>query len=144
MVSWVEAFRSAGFELEVTEERFRIRFDRVLAWLRRAWDPSGFSIHPADTVDEDRLFILDNTLRQATPGTDGWRGDRAWFHEDVTEPTSPLGPRPTDPTHAAQWDDGRRLIAGSRVWLDTHTEAKSSEVAGVSMVPGLMQLARMP
>lgn len=81
----VEALRSAGFEVEVVEERFRIRFDRVLTWLRRAWVPSGFSIHPADTVDEDRLFILDNTLRRDTPGTDGWRGDRDWFHDELTE-----------------------------------------------------------
>ena len=81
----VEALRSAGFEVEVVEERFRIRFDRVLAWLRRAWVPSGFSIHPADTVDEDRLFILDNTLRQDTVGTDGWQGDRDWFHDELVE-----------------------------------------------------------
>jgi GNAT superfamily N-acetyltransferase len=81
----VEAFRSAGFDVEVVEERFRIRFDHVLAWLRRAWVPTGFSIHPANTIDENRLFILDNTLRQDTVGTDGWRGDRGWFHEELTE-----------------------------------------------------------
>ncbi|MGF1667087.1 MAG: GNAT family N-acetyltransferase [Acidimicrobiia bacterium] len=81
----VGALRSAGFEVEVVEERFRIRFDRVLAWLRRAWVPSGFGIHPADTVDEDRLFILDNMLRQDTLGTDGWQGDRDWFHEELVE-----------------------------------------------------------
>lgn len=81
----VEALGSAGFEVEVAEERFRIRFDRVLAWLRRSWVPSGFSIHPADTVDEDRSFILDNTLRQDTLGTDGWQGDRDWFHDELTE-----------------------------------------------------------
>jgi GNAT superfamily N-acetyltransferase len=81
----VEALRSAGFEVEVVEEGFRVRFDRALAWLRRAWLPIGFSIHPADALDEDRLFLLDNTLRQDTAGTDGWQGDREWFHDELAE-----------------------------------------------------------
>lgn len=81
----VDALRSAGFEVELVEEGFRIRFDEALARLRRVWVPSGLSIHPADTVDEDRLFILDNTLRSDTLGTDGWQGDRAWFHEELVE-----------------------------------------------------------
>jgi len=81
----VDVLRSAGFEIELVEEGFRIRFDEALARLRRAWVPSVLSIHPADTVDEDRLFILDNTLRHDTLGTDGWQGDRAWFHEELAE-----------------------------------------------------------
>lgn len=81
----VEAMQSSGFETEITEERFRIRFDRALTWLVRAWVPTGFSTHRANEVDEDRLFTLDNTIRQDVPGTDGWRGDRQWFHEELIE-----------------------------------------------------------
>lgn len=81
----VEALEAAGFESELVEEGFRIRFDKALARLDRAWIPSGFSIHSADAVDEDRLFALDNTLRQDTLGTDGWRGDREWFHDELAD-----------------------------------------------------------
>ncbi|MGH8936700.1 MAG: hypothetical protein ACRDXD_10655, partial [Acidimicrobiia bacterium] len=81
----IEALQNAGFRTELVEERFRIRFDRAVSWLDRAWVPTGFSIHRANSVDEDRLFTLDNTLRQDTPGTDGWRGDRAWFHDELAE-----------------------------------------------------------
>jgi GNAT superfamily N-acetyltransferase len=108
----VEVLRSAGFEVEVVEEAFRVRFDRVLAWLRRAWAPSGFSIHPADTVDEDRLFVLDNSLRQDTVGTDGWRGDRDWFHDELTE--SP----PFDPSAylVAVDDRAGEYVGLVRIW----------------------------
>ncbi|MEN8238016.1 MAG: GNAT family N-acetyltransferase [Actinomycetota bacterium] len=81
----VDTLRSAGFDIELVEEGFRVRFDEALAWLRRAWVPSGLSILPADAVDEDQLFVLDNTLRQDTLGTDGWQGDRAWFHDELAE-----------------------------------------------------------
>ena len=81
----VDALRSAGFKVELVEEGFRIRFDEVLARFRRAWVPSGLSIHSANAVDEDRLFALDNTLRQDTLGTDGWQGDRDWFHDELAE-----------------------------------------------------------
>lgn len=77
--------RSAGLDIELVEERFRIRFDEALARLRRAWAPPGLSIHPADSVDEEKLFNLDNRLRQDTPGTDGWRGNREWFHAELSE-----------------------------------------------------------
>lgn len=89
----VIALRAAGFTSDFVGERFRIAFDTALDRLRRAWIPSGFSIHPADTLDEERLFTLDNTVRHDVPGTDGWRGDRDWFHEELAEspPFDPAG-----------------------------------------------------
>ncbi len=84
-VAMVTSLRAAGFEKELEAERFRIGFDSVLSRLDRAWVPTGFSVHPADAVDEDRLFVLDNILRRDVPGTDGWHGDRTWFHEELAE-----------------------------------------------------------
>ncbi|GMQ85096.1 MAG: hypothetical protein BMS9Abin07_0661 [Acidimicrobiia bacterium] len=81
----VIALTAAGFAREFVAERFRIRFDTALARLSRAWVPSGLSIHTADSVDQRRLFTLDNTIRHDIPGTDGWRGDREWFRDELTE-----------------------------------------------------------
>lgn len=77
--------RAAGFAVDFVGERFRVTFESALDRLRRAWIPLGFSIHPANAVDEGRLFTLDNTIRDSVPGTEGWRGDRDWFHEELVE-----------------------------------------------------------
>jgi GNAT superfamily N-acetyltransferase len=108
----VEALQDSGFATELVEERFRIRFDRALARLERAWVPAGFSIHPADAVDEDRLFALDNTLRRDTLGTDGWFGDRDWFRDELAE--SP----PFDPSaYLVAVDDRNGEYVGLvRIW----------------------------
>ena len=76
--TWARSWRTPGTE-------FRIRFDRALARLRRATVPVGYTLHPANAVDPDELFILDGELRRLTPGTDGWRGDRGWFDEELAE-----------------------------------------------------------
>ena len=106
------ALGAAGFTTELVEERFQIRFETALARVKRAWVPSGYSIHPADSVDENLLFTLDNTLRQNTPGTDGWRGDRAWFGEELAE--SP----PFDPAAYLVAVDERNgeLVGLVRIW----------------------------
>lgn len=108
----VNALQSAGFESELVEEGFRVRFDEALRWLRRAWVPQALSIHPADAVDEDRLFGLDNKLRQQTPGTDGWQGDRAWFHDELT------GSPPFDPSAYLVAVDNRtgEYVGLVRIW----------------------------
>lgn len=81
----IAALVNAGFENELVTERFEIRFDAALHWLRRAWVPTGMTIRQADAVDEGRLFTLDNTLRQDLAGCDGWRGDPDLFHEELTD-----------------------------------------------------------
>ncbi len=79
------ALEAAGFSVEMTLDRFRVPFSDLLGWLRRAPRPSGIAIRPADEVDADRLFSLDNTLRQDVPGSEGWRGDRALFREELSD-----------------------------------------------------------
>ena len=80
----VAALGAAGFAPELLAEDFRACFDVTLARLRRASVPRGFSIHGADAVDEGRLFTLDVAIRNDVPGTNGWRGDRRWFHDELS------------------------------------------------------------
>ncbi|MDP8957901.1 MAG: GNAT family N-acetyltransferase [Actinomycetota bacterium] len=112
----VEALQAAGFTQEMVAERLRVRFDAALAKLRRASTPPGFSIQAADTVDEGRLFTLDNTVRQDVPGTDGWRGDREWFREEIAE--SP----PFDPSaYLVGVDDHNGEYVGLvRIWRNAN------------------------
>ncbi len=82
-VARVEAARRGGFDVEVEVERFLVRFDDALAMVRRAFVPSGVRLVAVTDVDEEAAFRLDNELRQDVPGTEGWRGDRAWFHAEI-------------------------------------------------------------
>jgi GNAT superfamily N-acetyltransferase len=89
----VAALRAAGLEEEYRGREFRIRFDRALPRLGRARLPTGYTIQSAAEVDHDALFDLDNRLRRLTPGTDGWKGNRAWFDDEMAEspPFDPAG-----------------------------------------------------
>lgn len=65
-------------------DRFVVPFDAILRRLERtAWVPTGYAIRSVDDVDEDRAFELDNKGWNLVPGTDGWRGDRVWFGEEL-------------------------------------------------------------
>jgi GNAT superfamily N-acetyltransferase len=81
----MSALTAAGFETEMISERFQVWFDSALGRLRRAWVPSGVAIHSADSVDLDRLFTLDNIIRNDVPGTEGWRGNRRWFRAELAD-----------------------------------------------------------
>ncbi|HUH14346.1 MAG TPA: GNAT family N-acetyltransferase [Gaiellaceae bacterium] len=108
----VAALEAAGFETELVQERFRIRFDRALALVDRAWVPRGFGVRRADEVEEERLFALDNALRRDTPGTDGWQGDRRWFHDELAE-APPFDPR----AYLVAIDEGGGEYVGlARIW----------------------------
>lgn len=48
--------------------------------------PDGFVFVRADTVDERRLRLLDDELRQDVPGTDGWCWDEQGFLEELRQP----------------------------------------------------------
>jgi len=81
----LEVLIEAGFATELTMERFEVPFDPALRILQRAWTPAAYRMHPADSVDRDALFELDNAIRGLVPGTDGWRGDRAMFEDELAE-----------------------------------------------------------
>ncbi len=84
----VAALETAGFTPDLVTDRFRVRFDAALGRMRRATAPAGVTILPVAAVDEDRLFALDNTLRHDVPGTDGWRGNREWFRDELSDPAA--------------------------------------------------------
>jgi ribosomal protein S18 acetylase RimI-like enzyme len=48
--------------------------------------PDGFVFVRADSVDERRLRLLDDELRQDVPGTDGWCWDEQGFLEELRQP----------------------------------------------------------
>lgn len=87
----VGAFDAAGFHVGSVSEGFSLPFDRVVRALSKWPVPTGFEVRTAAEVDLDRLFTLDNTLRQDVPGCDGWRGDRQMFRSEFEE-TPPYEP----------------------------------------------------
>lgn len=84
------ALAASGFAVEMEAEEFRVRFDAALAALRRVSMPRGFTLVRAADADPERLFALDNAVRQDVPGTDGWEGDRTMFLDELSDPAAYL------------------------------------------------------
>jgi hypothetical protein len=108
----VAALAAAGFATEMVAERFRIRFDEALLLFRKEWVPTWARVESADAFDEQRLFDLDNELRQDVLGSEGWHGNRQWFHDELT--VSP----PFDPAAYLVAMDQRsgELVGLVRIW----------------------------
>jgi len=45
--------------------------------------PPGITLASADAVEEKRLRLLDDLLRQDVPGTNGWKWSSSGFHEET-------------------------------------------------------------
>jgi ribosomal protein S18 acetylase RimI-like enzyme len=75
--------------------------------------PTGIRLVQADQVDEGSLRLLDDSLRQDVPGTDGWQWDEAGFRDETFE--SPA----FDPaTYLVAVDEtSRELVGIARVWM---------------------------
>ena len=84
----ITCLEEAGFETELVSEYFTVSFEDALRVLQGAWVPTGYSVHPVSDGDPDELFELDNRLRDGTPGTDGWRGNREWFDAELEDPAA--------------------------------------------------------
>ena len=78
-----ERWEQLGFEVSRREGVYLVPTDPAVTGLRDVEAPSGFLFVSADRVDEDRLRLLDDALRQDVPGTDGWRWSEAAFHEET-------------------------------------------------------------
>lgn len=96
----------------IYERAVRLTIDRAAAHLAAAqpdWLTDRIGTRPTRPAATQ---VWDDTVRHLA-------GHRTRHHID--DPHSALGPAPVDPTLAATWDRGHRLIAEARVWLDTHT-----------------------
>ena len=122
-----DSLRSAGFAVDLVEERFRVPFATALAALRRAPTPTNIEIVSIGTLvptsvqqppdagtakrNERLLFDLDNIIRNDVPGTDGWVGNFQWFRAEIAE--SP----PFDPSaYLVAIDRAGHYVGLVRVW----------------------------
>lgn len=65
------------------EHTYTIPTDPAITGLTNVAAPVGFEIVTAHRVDEDRLWELDNELKQDVPGADGWKWDRQGFRKET-------------------------------------------------------------
>jgi RimJ/RimL family protein N-acetyltransferase len=72
---------AAGFAESRRQAVVAIPLERALAALRGAALPAGVDLRSAADVDEDRLRLLDDELRQDVPGTSGWRSTPEEFRD---------------------------------------------------------------
>jgi ribosomal protein S18 acetylase RimI-like enzyme len=72
-----------GFVVDRRESIYTVSTDPILTGLRDVECPNGFLCVSADRVDQDRLRVLDDALRQDVPGTDGWRWGPDAFREET-------------------------------------------------------------
>jgi ribosomal protein S18 acetylase RimI-like enzyme len=81
-------YERLGFAVNRREREYLIPTDPAVTGLGGVETPRGFVLVDADQVAEARLRVLDDSLRQDVPGTDGWRWDEAGFREETFESPS--------------------------------------------------------
>jgi RimJ/RimL family protein N-acetyltransferase len=81
----IEWHNKLGFEVTGQESHYKIGVAAAAASLRGAAVPAGLRLMPAAGADERRLRLLDDSLRQGMPGTDGWRWDPARFRAETLD-----------------------------------------------------------
>jgi len=72
---------AAGFVESRRQAVVAISIESALEALGHAALPAGVELRSAADVDEDRLRLLDNELRQDVPGTSGWRSTPEEFRD---------------------------------------------------------------
>lgn len=83
-----QALISRGCVVEMTSEQFEVSFESALRYVRRSSLPARYRLLDAAHSDRNRLFTLDNRVRNLVPGSDGWAGDREWFDDELTDPAA--------------------------------------------------------
>lgn len=79
----IDAARALGFVDELRGRQFDVPFEPCLADAGRVPRSTRVALRLADEINPDELFELDTELRGETPGSDGWRGMREWFDEEL-------------------------------------------------------------
>ena len=100
-----------GFVVNRRESHYLIPTDPHVTGLSAAAAPPGFAFVGADRIEEDRLRLLDDALRQDVPGADGWRWDEAGFHEETYE-----SPQFDPATYLVAVAENGELAGLVRVW----------------------------
>jgi predicted acetyltransferase len=109
----LSALTAAGFVESRREAVVAISVEAALEALADAPLPGGFRFRSAAEVDEDRLRLLDDELRQDVPGTSGWRSTTEEFR-DHTFADPDFDPR----TYLVAIDDVSGDYVGLvRIWM---------------------------
>ncbi len=82
----LDACAEAGFDVHRRESYYRIPTDSVVTGLAGAVLPAGLDVLSAADADITRLRLLDDTLRQDVPGSEGWRWDAEEFRAETFSP----------------------------------------------------------
>jgi RimJ/RimL family protein N-acetyltransferase len=104
----------AGFTATRREVTVEVNLDEALDAIGDARLPAGVAVISAADADRDRLRLLDDTLRDDVPGTDGWRSTPQEFADDN------FGDSEFDPrTYLVAVDERTGEYIGLvRVWMD--------------------------
>lgn len=106
----IRRLKGIGFRVTRRDHHYRVPVDPTR---HRSIDrPSRISLVSAADADLDRLRLLDDELRNATPGTDGWR----WIPADFRDETFSDGFTPA--TYQVAIDSHTADYVGlARVWV---------------------------
>jgi GNAT superfamily N-acetyltransferase len=101
-----------GFTPQRRELTLQLQTESARWSLSTVEPPPGISLVRADRVDEEKLRLLDDLLRQDVPGTDGWKWDVDGFREE-TYGTSDFDPT----TYLVALDENGDGVGLARVWM---------------------------
>jgi ribosomal protein S18 acetylase RimI-like enzyme len=108
----VEALARLGFGIHRRELVLRLPTDPAAWDVSRVDPPPGIAFVRGDRVEEERLRLLDDLLRQDVPGTDGWKWSPEGFREETYDSAD------FDPaTYLVALDEGGSGIGIARVWM---------------------------
>ena len=108
----VRSLTSLGFTPHRRELVLQLPTDPAAWNVRTVEPPPGIALQQADRVEEDRLRLLDDALRQDVPGTDGWRWDATDFREETYG-----SPHFDSTTYLVAVDREGSYVGIARVWM---------------------------
>jgi GNAT superfamily N-acetyltransferase len=108
----LDRLSALGFSVARREYAYRVPVTATHRSLADILPPSGITLLGAADADLDRLRLLDDALRQDTPGSDGWR----WTPEEFREETFSDGFDPA--TYLVAVEEGSGEYVGiTRLWM---------------------------
>lgn len=108
----LRSLEKLGFRFNRRELVLRIPTDTASWKVAAVEPPPGIRFVRADAVEEKRLRLLDDLLRQDVPGTDGWKWGPDRFHEETYD-----SPDFDPATYLVARDEGGEYVGIVRVWM---------------------------